>query len=516
MGCCDVKDVRPYSVFVLVLLLLAYLLNQLDRYMLAITVKPMAQDVHFGDHDCMVNTSFTDVEVGEVKCNAKNETSCVSTLSINTSLQVCKWDYDGQGFEYQIVAGPAFTAIYTFTGIFIAFAADVFNRKLLLAICLMFWSLMTLLTGFINSYWQLVILRFGLGMGEAGCTPFATSLISDYFSESTRGSALGLYNWGIYMGYSLSYAVGNFITAANINNQGWRWSFFISGIPGLVLGIVILLAVKEPERKTKSEKEKSGSRKNVLKRLGTILKPFCSPSLLLLCFAGSVRNAAGYVWAYNTQPFFSSTGQTAEQIGTFMSWIPLVGGSIGVVLGGFISDRIVQRRGLYARVIVLVLSQLLAAPFAAGTLLFSAPWGYICQIPTYIIGEMWVGVTLAVLVELVPTSIRTGAVAVYLFIITNIGGTVPLAVPPLQQSFVDLGYTKNESLKDALYILYSGMYVGGSAMFLVTMLVLKRDQRRVKENEYKTEEPSPDTEKKPDNVQLSSVTSAGDKERERF
>lgn len=91
--------------------------------------------------------------------------SCVSTLSLNTSLHVCKWDYDGQGFEYQIVAGPAFTAIYTFTGIFISFAADVFNRKLLLAICLMFWSLMTLLTGFINSYWQLVILRFGLGMG---------------------------------------------------------------------------------------------------------------------------------------------------------------------------------------------------------------------------------------------------------------------------------------------------------------------------------------------------------------
>lgn len=80
MGCCDVKDVRPYSVFVLVLLLLAYLLNQLDRYMLAITVKPMAQDVHFGDHDCMVNTSFTDDEVGGIKCNAKNETRLVRNI----------------------------------------------------------------------------------------------------------------------------------------------------------------------------------------------------------------------------------------------------------------------------------------------------------------------------------------------------------------------------------------------------------------------------------------------------
>jgi MFS family permease len=58
---------------------------------------------------------------------------------------------------------------------------------------------------------------------EAGCTPFATSLIADYFGQELRGLAMGVYNWGIYTGYSLSYALGNFITDANINNQGWRW-----------------------------------------------------------------------------------------------------------------------------------------------------------------------------------------------------------------------------------------------------------------------------------------------------
>ena len=58
---------------------------------------------------------------------------------------------------------------------------------------------------------------------EAGCTPFATSLIADYFGEELRGLAMGVYNWGIYTGYSLSYALGNFVTDANINNQGWRW-----------------------------------------------------------------------------------------------------------------------------------------------------------------------------------------------------------------------------------------------------------------------------------------------------
>ena len=77
----------------------------------------------------------------------------------------CKWDYNGQGLEYQLVAGPVFILIYTFAGIFISFAADKYNRKIMLASCLIFWSAMTLLTGFVNSYWQIVILRFGLGLG---------------------------------------------------------------------------------------------------------------------------------------------------------------------------------------------------------------------------------------------------------------------------------------------------------------------------------------------------------------
>lgn len=92
-------------------------------------------------------------------------TSRCSAIEVNGTEHVCKWDYNGQGYEYQAVAGPVFTLVYTFAGIFIGFAADRYNRKILLAICLIFWSVMTVLTGAINAYWQLVILRFGLGFG---------------------------------------------------------------------------------------------------------------------------------------------------------------------------------------------------------------------------------------------------------------------------------------------------------------------------------------------------------------
>lgn len=89
---------------------------------------------------------------------------------------------------------------------------------------------------------------------QSGCTPFAASLISDYFSEQLRGAALGVYNWGIYTGYSMSFALGNLITQANINGQGWRWVFIIAGIPGIFLGFLIMLTVREPER-TKGKNE---------------------------------------------------------------------------------------------------------------------------------------------------------------------------------------------------------------------------------------------------------------------
>ena len=74
-------------------------------------------------------------------------------------------------------------------------------------------------------------------------------------------------------------------------------------------------------------------------------------------FSVCVFVAAGYVWAYNTQLYYQAIGETTETIGSYMSWIPLLGGSIGVVLGGFISDRLVRRIGPRGRLLVLIVSQ---------------------------------------------------------------------------------------------------------------------------------------------------------------
>lgn len=136
---------------------------------------------------------------------------------------------------------------------------------------------------------------------------------------------MGVYNWGIYTGYSLSYTLGNFITDANINNQGWRWylnkpfsmsvkyhcheidcgrcsvrSFIIAGIPGIVIGFVILLTVREPQRTkvvAKAKIEDTEATGEAVATAGDKFKQMLKlmrPSLLLLCLASSIRNAGKY------------------------------------------------------------------------------------------------------------------------------------------------------------------------------------------------------------------------------
>ena len=149
---------------------------------------------------------------------------------------------------------------------------------------------------------------------------------------------------------------------------------------GIVLVPVVLFTIKEPERKKNSltDEEDTGDTqedtedntqvievtdnrfkrrvKDLLSKMFLLLKTFIMPGMLTLCIAGGIRNAGGYVWAYNTQPFFSLK-YSDTTIAAYMSVIPLVAGSIGAVVGGIISDVLVKGRGLAARIWVLIGSQ---------------------------------------------------------------------------------------------------------------------------------------------------------------
>ena len=124
---------------------------------------------------------------------------------------------------------------------------------------------------------------------------------------------------------------------------------------------------------------------------------------------------------------------------------------------------------------MLIALQLVAAPFQVGLLTTAPPWAFLCHIGGYLVGEMWLGVCVAIVIELVPRDLSASAVAVYFFIIQIIGGNMPLFVTPLTNA---LDY------RWALLILYPGMYVAAAMLFIVTLLMVACKDSRISETEY--------------------------------
>lgn len=196
-----------------------------------------------------------------------------------------------------------------------------------------------------------------------------------------------------------------------------------------------------------------------------VLLSVLKPALLMLCLAAGFRLGGGLVWAYNVKSYFVQHYCSPASVGRYLSWVPLVGGTLGAVFGGLVSDKLVQRKGPKARLWVLILSQLLACPFLVGAILLPPdPWAFLCLLPAYIVGEVWIGVCLAVVIELVPHRVVAAAIAVFLFVINNIGGAMPLLVPVLEAR-INLRYT--------LLILFPGMYLIAASLFCVVLVIVK-------------------------------------------
>ena len=143
-----------------------------------------------------------------------------------------------------LLTGLAFAAFYVILGFPIARLADRTNRRNVLVVSLAVWSAMTAVSGWVTNYFQLLLARIGVGIGEAGGSPPAHSIISDYFPPEKRATALSIYSAGIYIGVLVGYILGGWID----ENYGWRMAFFALGIPGILYAFVVLFTVKEPLR----------------------------------------------------------------------------------------------------------------------------------------------------------------------------------------------------------------------------------------------------------------------------
>lgn len=320
-----------------------------------------------------------------------------------------------------LLSGFSFALVYITAGIPIAYWADRLNRRNIITAALAVWSGMTALSGLAQNYSQLLLARIGVGIGEAGGSPPAHAMISDYYPPERRGTALAIYSTGVHIGVLTGFIVGGFISQA----FGWRAAFMVVGIPGVLFSLLFYFTVKEPKR-GRWESAAAAAYKPDLKE--TISRLSSYRSFWYLAAATGLASFAGYGNG-NFAPSFliRSHGLSVGEVGIVLALFGGGAGLLGTFLGGFVSDRLAVRDKRWY----------LWCPAIAGALAFPLGFPYLLlDNTTAAVGFMffttlmintYLGPCLAVSHTLVPPSMRALTSAVLFFVLNLIGlGLGPL------------------------------------------------------------------------------------------
>jgi len=322
-----------------------------------------------------------------------------------------------------LLTGFAFALFYATLGIPIARYADRANRRNLIAAALGVWSIMTAVSGLAGNFWHLLIARIGVGVGEAGCSPPAHSIIADYFPAEKRATALGIYSLGIPVGIMFGLFAGGWIN----EYFGWRIAFFVVGIPGLALAVVVRFTMREPERGMAEGRVAAEAQPSILETLSYL---WAKQSFRHLAFAAALTAFVGYgVVTWVPAFLIRSFGMGTGEIGTWFGLILGIPGGIGIALGGYLADRFGAkdtRWFLWTSAVAL----LVATPFNLmaylGATSFIALFAMVIPI---MLGNFYQATTFSQTQGLVELRMRAVAAGILLFIINIIGlGLGPLAV----------------------------------------------------------------------------------------
>ena len=254
---------------------------------------------------------------------------------VNILAEPIKADLGLSDTQLGLLAGPAFAVFYALLGIPIARYADRegTNRVRLIALALAIWSAMTAVCGLAQNFVQLLFARIGVGVGEAGCTPAAHSLIADSVTPEKRSSAIAFYGLGVPIGSLLGLIIGGI---AN-DLYGWRVALMLVGAPGLLLALVVLFVMREPRHSRPVEAAAAPARLSTGDAMREI---FASRAFVYILIASSVVAFLGYGKALWTISFFiRSHGLSTTEAGLSMAVVLGLAGVFGTWLGGKVADR---------------------------------------------------------------------------------------------------------------------------------------------------------------------------------
>lgn len=314
-----------------------------------------------------------------------------------------------------LLTGLAFAVLYVTLGLPIARYADNNNRKNIISISLMVWSAMTAISGLAQNFIQLLLARIGVGIGEAGGSPPAHSIISDYFKPEKRTTALSIYSSGVYIGICLGFMIGGVIA----QQYGWRMALFALGIPGILYAVLVWATVKEPlkGRTDRQAKDvKSYSFKEVVNTL------FSKKTFIFIALAAGFQAFNNYAIGNWLPSFFGRIHQMELQtIGITLGLIAAVGGGLGTFMGGYVTDRLRQKNirwYCWLPAIAIVVNMLPAAFVFFGV---NTKFVLATLVLSYFLSALYLGPSIGITQSLVPAKMRAFASAVLFFVLNIIG-----------------------------------------------------------------------------------------------
>jgi len=378
-----------YAWYVVSVLMIIYVFSFIDRQILSLLVEPIKKDL-----------GVSDTQVG-------------------------------------LLGGFTFAVFYTFFGIPLGRVADRRSRRGLIAIGLIFWSIMTAGCGLAQKFWHLVLFRMGVGVGEATLSPAAYSLITDYFPPRRLSLAISVYSMGIYIGSGLALIFGGLIIKYSMTAEGmalpllgelrgWQLVFLAVGLPGIPIA-ALLATIREPIRR--------GVKKHVeTPELVSYLRDNAA-AFTLHSLGFSLIALVGYAFMYWVPTFFIRThGWTPMQAAQGFGLSILVFGSLGIIFGGYIADRLRQRGLIDGNIRTCLAVALLAVPLGvAAPLMPTATLALVLLCAVNFVLAMASGTAPAVIQQMMPGAMRGQASAIYLFIVN----LVAMGIGPVSVGFLN-------------------------------------------------------------------------------
>ena len=369
-------------------------------------------------------------------------------FSISTLIEPIRLELHLSDGGVAFLTGGALGLFYVTVGIPVAAWADRTSRRNILVVSLALWSGMTALCGLARNYWQLLLARFAVGIGEAGGTPPSTSMLADIFPAARRPMALTIFALGACLGAWLGSAVAGTVA----EHSGWRAAFLALGVPGLAVALLVWLTVREPRRGQLDASGATPAPGSLAETLRFLVRQRSAVHLIL---GGSVATFWSWGLMWWTPTFLQRSHHlTVGQAGQLLGPMHLVAGTAGTLVAAWLVGR---RAAADPRYVTRLLGWVTALTTIPSIILYWVPgyraatvllWVFVPAVYFYI------GPILGLLQNVMPANMRATACAILLFV-ANVANLVlaPQIVGWLSDWFAASFGAGQESLRFALLLL---------------------------------------------------------------